>query len=236
MTSQTGDFLWMLPKNRLCHRLDICRDFMGLGMMALTGARGTQTPGKAPLAAIPTFCPLFPPRAAGFVPPPFSGVLPKQIRASKLPSLPCFPPTTDPGAPRWDNSGKLWKGFNQPQFYGIFPAGIFPPLQSLPGARPWETPPRASLKFLGNSAFPRCCYFSRCFHEDRQDPYSIRDPYPGRVPIPAGNYWSVTQVSLPRTDTKRQSEMGILAFNRDEDMDESRFIPTPAATDSVSIS
>lgn len=59
----------MLPKNRLCRRLDICRDFMGLGMMAPIGARGTQTPGKAPLAAIPTFCPLFPPRAAGFVPP-----------------------------------------------------------------------------------------------------------------------------------------------------------------------
>lgn len=119
VTFQTRDFLWMLPKIQLCCRLDICRDFIGLGIMAPIGPKGTETPGKAPLDTIPTFCPLFPPKAPGFVPcPPFPpspklpGVIPKWICASKLSSLPYFPPIVDSGAPRWGISEKLWKGFN----------------------------------------------------------------------------------------------------------------------------
>lgn len=150
---------------------------------------------------------------------------PKWICTSKLPSLPCFPPTVDP---RWGISGKLCKVFNPHSLLWDFSCRNFSSGNS----------PLASPKFLGSSAFPRCCcdFTAVCFHEGQQDPYPSQDPYPGHVPVPVGNYWSVTQVSLPRTDTKRQSEMGILAFNKDEDMDESRFIPTPAATDSVSIS
>lgn len=89
-------------------------------------------------------------------PPTLPGVIAKWIHASKLPSLPRFPPTVDSVASRWGISGKLWKGFNPHSLSWDFCCWNFSSSPKSSLCSPLGNP-SLHPKFLGNSAFPRCC-------------------------------------------------------------------------------